>query len=191
MQTTRAPRAAVAVLAGLVVMGSGLSVATAGPGDAVPPQTAITTSVPEVVGPHDVVSVGFLGADDATAPTMLSFECAVDGSPFTSCTSPVTAGPNASGSHQLAVRARDHAGNADLAPATVNWIVDDQPPTVQLDPTSTQQQVVSFRGSDDHTRPEDLSFECAVDQTRLSTPLVEPTNFHWCPPSPFQFGSAL
>lgn len=50
-----------------------------------------------------------------------TFACSLDSSAFVTCTSPVSYGSLASGSHTFAVRATDAAGNVDPTPATVTW----------------------------------------------------------------------
>src|SRR5262245_45758535 len=99
---------ATAAAAGLLrVVGGGAGPALAGPGDAVAPETALSTAVPDIVGPGRPVSVSFVGHDDVTATAALGFECSVDGAAFGSCTSPVVVPGSPSGQHQLRVRSVD------------------------------------------------------------------------------------
>ncbi len=51
------------------------------------------------------------------------FECSLDGSAFVPCTSPMSYVGLAAGSHTLAVRAVDAAGNADPTPASYTWTI--------------------------------------------------------------------
>jgi len=51
-----------------------------------------------------------------------TFECSLDGAAFAACTSPHTVKVK-KGKHNLAVRARDAAGNVDPTPATDGWKV--------------------------------------------------------------------
>jgi hypothetical protein len=52
-----------------------------------------------------------------------TFECSLDGTPFSACTSPATYTGLAPGSHTFEVRAVDAAGNADPSPATYGWTI--------------------------------------------------------------------
>ncbi len=58
-----------------------------------------------------------------------SFECALDGSAFLSCTSPVSYGSLAGGNHLFEVRASDPSGNEGAA-ASYAWTVDTIAPVV-------------------------------------------------------------
>jgi hypothetical protein len=51
------------------------------------------------------------------------FACSLDGGPFAACTTPHTVPDTGEGSHTLAVRATDPAGNADPTPALWSWRV--------------------------------------------------------------------
>lgn len=70
-------------------------------------------------------SAGFAFAATESGAT---FRCALDGAPFTACTSPVVYDGLADGSHTFAVRSVDLAGNADPSPAEVAWRIDTSPP---------------------------------------------------------------
>ena len=61
----------------------------------------------------------FTGTD---ARAVASFECSLNGAPFTSCTSPLTV-KGKKGKNSFAVRAKDAAGNVDPTPATFDWKV--------------------------------------------------------------------
>lgn len=64
-------------------------------------------------------------ADESSA----TFECTVDGSPFSPCGSPWAPGGLAAGPHRVAVRAVDTLGSADATPATANFTVTGSGPT--------------------------------------------------------------
>jgi|tagenome__1003787_1003787.scaffolds.fasta_scaffold20939752_2 hypothetical protein len=76
--------------------------------DTAPADTRALAILPSAVQP--TASVTFSSAD----PTA-RFQCRIDAGPWAACTSPLLVG----GSHQLAVRAVDPAGNVDPTPSTV------------------------------------------------------------------------
>ena len=85
--------------------------------DRTPPNTAITSGPPDRRTSNSVATFEFTGTDNRNAP--LSFECALDGFAFNSCTSPDQWSDLVRGDHVLLVRARDGAGNYDPTPARV------------------------------------------------------------------------
>lgn len=85
--------------------------------DTVAPDTSLGTA-PSGTIVATSAALAFAGSADAVA-----FECALDGAPFTPCSSPMTVLTLAPGPHTFAVRARDLAGNADPTPATQSWTV--------------------------------------------------------------------
>ncbi len=52
-----------------------------------------------------------------------SFECSLDGSPFTSCGASHSLAELKAGEHELAVRAVDLAGNVDATPQVYRWVI--------------------------------------------------------------------
>jgi fibronectin type 3 domain-containing protein len=94
-----------------------------------------TTSMLNTVidsGPLGLVnsnSASFNFSSTFTGPT-LSFECSLDTSAFSACTSPAAFTGLADGSHTFAVRALDGLGGVDQTPASRIWTVDTTPPTV-------------------------------------------------------------
>ena len=92
-----------------------------------------------------------------------TFECRVDAAAYAGCASPFTAAALPDGSHVLAVRARDAAGNVDATPATRSWIVDATAPdtTITRHParrSARKKATLVFVASESGAR-----FECAVD----------------------------
>jgi hypothetical protein len=81
-----------------------------------PPDTMI------VSGPTGTVTANEATFEFASATGAATFECSLDGSPFASCTSPVTYGELALGGHTFRVRAIDGAG-PDATPAERSWTV--------------------------------------------------------------------
>jgi hypothetical protein len=94
-----------------------------------------------------------------------SFECSLDGAPFTGCTSPKGYSGLAEGSHNFQVRATDPAGNTDGSPATYSWTVDLTAPGTTIasgpaDPANQTGATFSFSSSEAGS-----SFACSLDGT--------------------------
>ena len=105
--------------------GNWSSTVTVGPFliDTTDPETTIDS------GPSGLVSVNdatfeFSSNEDAT------FECQLDGSGFSACTSPQTYNDLIDGEHTFNVQAKDSAGNTDPTPASQSWTVDATAPTL-------------------------------------------------------------
>jgi large repetitive protein len=62
----------------------------------------------------------------------VTFECALDGAAFASCTSTPSFDRLGDGSHTLLARARDGLGRADPTPATWSWMIDMTPPQTTI-----------------------------------------------------------
>jgi PKD repeat protein len=116
------------------------------PRDTRPPNTSF------VSGPggttSDVTPTFTFGSRDASA----RFECSVDRGAWFSCASPHTLGEQGSGSHSLAVRAVDPAGNADPTPAVrtfrvVGSAAGSTPPTTVSPAPATPPPATSPAGS--------------------------------------------
>jgi hypothetical protein len=85
--------------------------------DTTGPQTILVNPPPAQSG--SATPLIAFRADESSA----TFECSVDGGPFSPCSSPWGPGPLAQGSHHVAVRAVDTLGNADTTPATADFTV--------------------------------------------------------------------
>lgn len=136
--------------------------------DTIPPQTHI------VAGPAlltNATSATFeFGADE----TGVTFECSLDGAPFTACTGPATFTDLDEGAHTLQVRARDAAGNVDPNPASFTWTVDRTPPETFIEdgPASlTTSASAAFDFSSDESG---VRFECRLDGALDFEPCPEP-----------------
>jgi len=97
-----------------------------------------------------------------------TFECALDGAAFASCTSPVQLTGLAVGAHTFSVQATDLAGNIDATPASYAWTVEAPPPDTTApesvidsgpaNPTSSAEAVFNFSANESGS-----TFECALD----------------------------
>lgn len=86
------------------------------PTDTTPPDTTITGSP---AGTTTGTSATFV----FTASEAATFECQLDGSAYSSCSSPRSYSGLEVGAHTFAVRATDLAGNIDATPASFSWSV--------------------------------------------------------------------
>jgi hypothetical protein len=105
--------AGLSVTAGLVLLPAAAEAA---------PDTTITDGPTGLTG-TDTPTFSFSSSDPSA-----TFECRVDGAPFTPCSSPFTTAPLADGHHTFAVRAIDSGAIPDLTPATRSFTVDTTSP---------------------------------------------------------------
>jgi hypothetical protein len=146
--------------------------------NAAPPDTTITA------GPAGTVASSSASFEFVASEAGVSFECALDGAPFTPCSSPQSYSALADGDHTFAVRATEPAGNADPSPASSTWTIDTTPAETTIDAgpagtvTSTSADF-AFSASEP-----DLSFECALDGTSFA-PCSSPQSY----PGPLADGS--
>jgi CSLREA domain-containing protein len=87
-----------------------------------PPTTSFTGGPPAVTT-ATTAAFTFTGTDNLTEEAALTFECALDGAAFASCTSPHELTDLDTGLHTLEVRAVDESGAPDPTPAVYTWTV--------------------------------------------------------------------
>ena len=98
------------------------------PADTTPPDTTITSAPAD--GNSTDASFSFTSTEPGT------FQCALDGAAWSSCTSPAGYSGLGVGTHTFQVRAIDAAGNVDATPATATWTISaPPPPPPSSDPT--------------------------------------------------------
>ena len=131
--------------------------------------------------PETTIAVGPSGTSSDATPTFgfasdeedSSFECALDGQPFSSCESPLQQEPLAEGNHSFAVRATDPAGNTDPTPAIREWKIDLTAPDTEIlsgpeegELLTTRRPSFTYGGApaDDAAR-----FECRLDAGSYSS----------------------
>jgi hypothetical protein len=135
--------------------------------DSTPPDTTISSG-PAAFDSSSSTTFVFTGTDDTTSPGDLSFECSLDGGPFSSCSSPLTSPGLGEGAHSFDVRAADQAGNTDPIPAHHAWTVDTTAPDTTItsgpsSPNGSTSATFEFTGSDNITSAGDLAFQCSLD----------------------------
>ena len=137
---------------------------------------------------NSIVFVLSSSSDDIQQGTTFnSFECSIDGSSFTDCTSPAQFSNLADGAHILEARSTDNAGNEDPSPASFTWTVDSLPPETIIDSAvdsnnktiangsdiESNSIILTFSGTDDGNEEAEENgisrFECSVDGSSFST----------------------
>jgi CSLREA domain-containing protein len=111
-----------------------------------------------------------------TSNEAASFECALDGSSFSSCVSPHLVQDLGAGSHTLEVRAKNAAGTFDGTPGTYSWAVEPAPAvTILTGPVSpTESDTATFEFTADVPG---TTFECALDEVEIFTPCSSPMTY--------------
>src|SRR5206468_3499560 len=114
--------------------------------DTVPPTTTIDTAIDgnksaitngSNTGSNSVTftfSANDTGGKEGKGVGINVFECSIDSSNFTTCTSPVqfTSANISDGTHTFNVLAEDNSTNRDPSPASFNWTVDTVPPDTSI-----------------------------------------------------------
>jgi streptogramin lyase len=115
-----------------------LTIATITP----PTKTTITSAVDGNNAPvqnggtttSSSIKIGFTATQGSNP--IAGFQCSLDNSPFSSCTSPAVFNNLAAGPHKFVVVAVDNAGNRDPTPATFSWNI--------LTPTQGLQRLIQL-----------------------------------------------
>ncbi|WP_408890221.1 Ig-like domain-containing protein [Myxococcus faecalis] len=143
----------------------------------VDPTPAVYTWTIDTTAPDTTLSGGPTGTTSDTGATFTltstespqTFQCSLDGAPFTACTSPTSLSNLADGSHTFAVRAVDAAGNVDLTPATRTWTVDTLAPDTTIvsgPPSPSASADAGFTFSATETP---VTLECSLDGGTFAT----------------------
>jgi hypothetical protein len=116
-----------------------------------------------------------------------NFECSIDGSSFSACTSPAQFSNLSEGAHILEVVSLDNSDNRDPSPASFTWTVDTEPPDTIInsaidgnnrtltDGSNTESISIAYTFSGTDTSIEEGEevgidhFECSVDGSSFST----------------------
>src|SRR5574338_391624 len=104
--------------------------------DSISPDTTIT-SAPSNPTSSTSASFSFTSTEAGT------FECQLDASGFTACTTPKSYSGLTSGGHTFNVRAIDDAGNVDATPASFTWTIDTAVPSIVLSTTAPDPTTLS------------------------------------------------
>jgi hypothetical protein len=127
--------------------------------DATPPDTTIGPSFPAAL----TIATGAT-FDFSSTESPSTFQCALDGGAYASCSTPKSYSGLADGAHTFYVRATDVAANTDPSPAFYTWTVDTTPPATAIGPTvpaaNTQSPSATF---DLASNEPGSTFECRLD----------------------------
>jgi hypothetical protein len=140
--------------------------------DTTPP---VTTIGEQPAGVTSSSSATF--AFSATDTTPVTFQCRLDGSSWSPCTSPASYSSLGDGPHTFQVQATDEAGNVEPSPPTVTWTVDTDKPLTSLSttpPALTNSTSASFVFSATDTTP--VTFQCQLDDSGWS-PCTSPASY--------------
>lgn len=138
--------------------------------DTTPPDTMITG------GPADLTNDTSASFNLQSNESPVTFECSLDGSPFTTCPSAVNYQNLSEGNHTFQARARDLAGNVDPTPGSHSWRVDTTPPTItltQFPDQYTNQTTATF----DWNSSEPATFECRLDNASFAPCPGKPADY--------------
>ncbi|MCE9667574.1 Ig-like domain-containing protein [Myxococcus stipitatus] len=125
--------------------------------DALPPDTEMLTVPPEMTNNTDATFE--FDSDDADA----TFECSLDGGPFTDCPNPYELENLPEGEHTLQVRARDADGDVDPTPASYTWTVDLTPPETVIVSGPPLTDAPSTATFDFDQQNGGVRYECSLD----------------------------
>ena len=125
--------------------------------DLTTPETALTSAPATFSNTHDALFAFTSNKPHAT------FECSLDGAPFTACTSPVVFSRLPEARHTFQVRARSSLTGVDATPATHSWTPDYKVPETTLlsaPPSPSPFTSATFHFSSNEPA---ATFECSLD----------------------------
>jgi hypothetical protein len=135
------------------------------------PDTTLLSGPPSA-SPTGSATFTFLSPDAGAGAT---FQCSLDGSAFTACSSPAVYDGLGEGPHTFQVRVRDSVGNFDPTPATDTWTVDLTPPDTAI-ANGPSGAVSNAAASFTFTSNElNVAFACSLDGAGF-TPCTSPFN---------------
>ena len=149
--------------------GSGFDIGAYESEDTTALETAITSGPANPSG-STTASFSFRATPDES-----TFECQLDGTGFSGCSSPKTYNDLPDGSHTFQVRAQDAVGNPDSTPASFTWTVDTTAPMIW---SVLASKIKKFSGTISWTtnEPADTQVEYGTTSVLVPsefTPLIE------------------
>ncbi|MDA0178859.1 hypothetical protein OJ997_01025 [Solirubrobacter phytolaccae] len=135
--------------------------------DGTAPGAPTIGSKPAVSTSANTANFTFTGEAGAT------FRCSFDGSPFTTCSSPINLAGLTDGSHTFAVKQTDAAGNAGTLADSYTWVIDSAVPAAPGN-VSTPADSESTNATVTFTPANGTTAECSLDNgtwTACSSPV--------------------
>lgn len=134
--------------------------------DTIAPTTLLISHPP--LATRQLTATFTFSGDDTGGTGITTFQCSLDGAPFSACTSPLNLTGLAEGPHTFQVRAQDNAGIRDATPESYTWYVDLTAPdtaivTRPVSPTYGLLATFGFSATDNLTQTSAFSFECSLD----------------------------
>ncbi|WP_418765001.1 adventurous gliding motility protein AgmC [Myxococcus xanthus] len=132
----------------------------------------VDTTAPDttiVSGPSGTTTSSSATFDFSSNESPVTYQCSLDGAPFTACSDPQTLTGLADGEHTLAVRAVDAAGNEDPTPATRTWTVDATAPdtTIVSGPAAVTNATSATFDFSSNESP--VTYQCSLDGAPFAT----------------------
>src|SRR5207248_2284271 len=132
------------------------------------PAPASWTWLIDTVAPSASISASPTNPSNSSAPSFTfsseagaTFQCALDGAAFASCSSPKSYTGVADGSHTFHVKASDTAGNTGTA-ASYTWTIDTVAPSASITASPTNPSNIASP-SFSFSSEAGASFQCALD----------------------------
>lgn len=149
--------------------------------DTIAPETELLTA------PDPIIYVSTASFTFSSSEADSTFECSLNGAPFTACTPPQDFHVLPDGRHTFQVRAIDRAGNVDPTPASWEWTVDTAPPGTRITSgpaafEASGDAAFTFESSASGT----ATFECSLDGGTFA-PCVSPVAFEGLSEGPHTF----
>ncbi|WIG97757.1 Ig-like domain-containing protein [Myxococcus sp. SDU36] len=139
--------------------------------DAEPPETTFTQT-PPALSASDTATFGF-ASDEAP----VTYECSLDGAPFSACDNPAELTGLTDGEHVLEVRARDTDGNVDPTPASYTWTVDTTAPETVITSGPPLTEAPAVATFDFDASEPNVTYECSLDGAAYA-PCTDPATFN-------------
>ena len=128
------------------------------PANCFPPDTTIDSGPAAAGTASSAPSFGF-----SSPSSPVTFQCSIDGSTFSTCTSPATEEGLPAGSHTFAVRAVNSSGIGDGSPASRTFTVDSSTPETAIDSGPAASATTGPSTAFGFSSEPGATFECSLD----------------------------
>jgi hypothetical protein len=145
-----------------VVFAAAVALIAAAPATSEPARTATSPTAEIVTRPPPFTAATTASFAFDSSDGGVDFFCSLDGSTYSSCTSPASYDSLADGSHTFAVEAADGSGQRGDA-ASYDWTVDTVAPTARLVSTPPVSATSGYASFGFGANEPDVSFTCSLD----------------------------